>query len=44
MRASIIIAAHNEGNRLGRTIASCVDSAAALYHEEAPASRQIPYA
>jgi GT2 family glycosyltransferase len=33
MRASIIIAAHNEGERLGRTIASCVESIVDLDYE-----------
>jgi hypothetical protein len=30
MRASIIVAAHNEGDRLWRTVASCSETSAGL--------------
>ncbi len=33
MRASIIIAAHNEGTRLRRTVESCLATAGKLDHE-----------
>jgi glycosyltransferase involved in cell wall biosynthesis len=33
MRASLLIAAHNEGESLGKTIRSCIDAANGLEYE-----------